>query len=137
MFTNGENIMNKAYQIWANFYMEFADNLLQYSNDRKKLIEKIKNVYKNTDMRLPTLERGEIIDIDPFTIFGLFNKGLTDINRITLIKSIANEFSISAPIPQQFDGIPVLTPQMATFYWFIGNRGENDIQNLWNMFIIT
>ena len=127
--------MNKAYQIWANFYMEFADKLLQYSNDRKNLIEKIKNVYKNTDMRLPTLERGEIVDIDPFTIFGLFNKGLTDTNRIALIKSIANEFSVSAPIPQYFDGIPVLTPQMATFYWFIGSRGENDIQNLWNMFI--
>lgn len=30
---------------WVNFYMEFADKLLEYKNNRKKLIKKIYNLF--------------------------------------------------------------------------------------------
>ena len=48
-------------------------------------------------MKVPKLESGdEIIDIDPFTVFGLFNKGITNANRIAIIGSIAKEFAVEA-----------------------------------------
>lgn len=98
---------------WIAFYEEFADKLLAYKDNRQELIEKIKQVYEVTGIKLPTLERNEngdneIIDIDPFTTFGLFNKQITDENRIKIITEIKELFSINSDIPTSFDGIPVL-----------------------------
>ena len=124
---------------WIAFYEEFADKLLAYKDNRQELIEKIKQVYEVTGIKLPRLERNEngdneIVDIDPFTTFGLFNKQITDVNRIRIIKEIKELFSINSDVPTSFDGIPVLNNQMATFYWFGNGRGEHDIDNLWDVF---
>lgn len=86
-------------------------------------------------MKLPTLEKdNEIIDIDPFTIYGLFNKGITTANRISIMQGFAKEFSINASVPVIFDGIPVLNNQKATYYYFVDDRQEDDIENLWRLF---
>ncbi|MBF1122584.1 MAG: AAA family ATPase [Solobacterium sp.] len=120
---------------WINFYLEFATKLLSFKNDRKSLISKINAVYAAIDMKVPKLESGdEIIDIDPFTIFGLFNKGITDANRIAIIGSIAKEFGIEAKVPDNFDGIPVINNLKATFYGFKDDRKDDDIDNIWNVF---
>ena len=131
--------MSKNQFDWIAFYEEFADKLLAYKDNRQELIEKIKQVYEVTGIKLPTLERNEngdneIVDIDPFSTFGLFNKQITDVNRIRIIKEIKELFSINSDVPTSFDGIPVLNNQMATFYWFGSGRGEHDIDNLWNVF---
>jgi len=120
---------------WTEFYSEFATLLLNYENDRETLIEKIKQIYSNTQIKLPTLEKGNnIVDIDPFTIFGLFNKGITNENRIAILSQIKELFNVSAEVPTDYDGIPVLNNMSATFYHFIGDRGANDIDNLWKLF---
>ena len=124
---------------WIAFYEEFADKLLAYKDNRQRLIEKIKQVYEVTGIKLPTLERNEngdneIVDIDPFTTFGLFNKGITNANRVKIITAIKDLFEVSSPVPTYFDGIPVLNNQMATFYLFGNGRGEHDIDNLWDVF---
>lgn len=124
---------------WIPFYEEFADKLLAYKDNRQRLIEKIKQVYEVTGIKLPRLERNEngdneIVDIDPFTTFGLFNKGITDANRVRICTAIKDLFEVSSPVPTYFDGIPVLNNQMATFYWFGNGRGEHDIDNLWDVF---
>ncbi|SOC40735.1 McrB family protein [Salinicoccus kekensis] len=120
---------------WVHFYQEFADKLRPYFNDRDALIEKVIETYKAINMKLPTLEReGNIVDIDPFTIFALFNKGITDKNRIRIIQGLKEEFSIDAEVPESFDGIPVVNNMAATFYYFKGDRDEHDIDNLWAVF---
>lgn len=82
--------------MWTDFYSEFATSLLKYADDREGLIEKVKEIYKNAKMKLPTLERdNNIVDIDPFTIFGLFNKGITNDNRIAILTQIKALFGIS------------------------------------------
>ena len=125
----------EVYLDWVDFYMELADKLLPYKSDRKTLIGKIKAIYAAINMRLPKLEAdNNPIDIDPFTIFGLFNKGITNANRISILRAFAQEFSVKAPVPDYFDGIPVLNNMAATFYHFIGDRQENDIENLWQVF---
>ena len=120
---------------WIDFYSEFATKLLLFKNDRKALIERINDVYTAINMQVPKLESGgDIIDIDPFTIFGLFNKGITNSNRIAIIRSIANVFGIEAKVPNNFDGIPVLNNLKATFYAFKEERKADDIDNIWNVF---
>ena len=123
---------------WINFYSEFADKLLEYKDNRQELINKIKRVYATINFKLPKLESGdEIIDIDPFTVFGLFNKGITDANRIAIIGGIAEEFGIKTKQPMSFDGIPVLVVLSSTFYYFKESREEHDIDNLWNMYEVA
>ena len=120
---------------WTEFYSEFATSLLSYADERAILIEKVKQIYINAKMKLPTLEKeNNIVDIDPFTVFGLFNKGITNDNRIAILSQIKELFRISADVPTNFDGIPVLNNMSATFYHFSGERGENDIDNLWDLF---
>ena len=58
---------------WIPFYEEFADKLLAYKDNRQELIEKIKQVYEVTGIKLPTIDRDKegnniLVDIDPFTV---------------------------------------------------------------------
>lgn len=120
---------------WIKFYSDFADVLLKYRNDRNELIRIIKKVFESIDMKLPKLEKDNlVVDIDPFTVFGLFNKGITDLNRKKIIKGFADIFSIDGYDFDSFDGIPVLNNLKATYYHFVDDRNENDIENLWRLF---
>lgn len=123
---------------WTDFYMEFATKLLLFKNDRKSLIKEIEAVFASIGKEMPKLEENnELIDIDPFTVFGLFNKKITDINRIAIIRGIAKEFGVKAKAPNNFDGIPILNNFKATFYAFKDKRQEDDINNIWNMFEVA
>lgn len=120
---------------WVDFYKELSGKLLQYKNNRSELVEKVKKIYEITGLNLPTLEKdNQIVDIDPFTFYGLFNKKLTDANRLSILRAVAELFDVKAPVPTAFDSIPVLNPQNATFYYFIPDRGDDDIQDLWELF---
>lgn len=121
---------------WVDFYRELADKVLKYKNNRKQLVAMVKEVYIISDISIPTLERdNRIVDIDPFTVFGLFNKtSMKDANRKKIISAMADMFGIESPMPTSFDSIPVLNNQNATFYYFVGDRGENDIDDLWELF---
>lgn len=122
--------------LWVPFYEEFADKLRAFSNDRQALIELIVRVFEKMGVPLPTLERNgkKPTDIDPFTVYALFNKNLTLDKRFARCKAFAEELGMHTPVPESFDGIPLANNQKATFYFFEGNRGEKDIDNLWAVF---
>ncbi len=126
--------MDKRFQ-WTSFYMELASALLAYKNNRDELINILKTIYADAGKNFPFKEKGEIYDdICPFTIFGSFNKGITNANRITLLEQFAKQFSIKADVPTEFDGIPVVMNLSAWFFAYKGDRGEHDIDNLWDLF---
>lgn len=122
---------------WTNYYIEFADKLLTFYDKRNVLIKLIKSIYDEINIKLPTLEKSghEIIDIDPFTIFALFNKGITDANRIKIMKAFKTKLDMKSDVPSEFNGVPVVNNLNATFYFFIDDRNEDDIENLWQLFI--
>ena len=123
---------------WIPYYKEFAQRLTQFQKDRKRLLNLI---YNNRDELLAKYlhdqgGEGDLLeDIDPFTVFGLFNRGIKHENRINSAKLFKNILDIKADIPKDFEGIPVLNNQKSDFFGFRSHRGKNDIQNLWNLFI--
>ena len=121
---------------WVEFYKELADKLLVYKNNRTLLIEKVKNIYVMTGINMPTLEKdNKLFDIDPFSVFGLFNKSsMKESNRIKLVSAVKELFEINEEVPTSFNSIPVLNNQNATYYLFGEDRGEHDIDNLWGLF---
>ena len=124
------------YFLWVDFYQEFAKKLVEYKDNRAELIKKVKEIYNLTGFSMPTLEKdNKLVDIDPFTVFGLFNKKLRDENRIKLLEAIEKLFVLKSKVPTSFDSIPVLNPQNATYYRFVDERGDGDIDDLWSLFI--
>lgn len=121
---------------WVAFYKELASKLLQFKGKRDELVTNVLKIYEITGINMPTLEKdNNIVDIDPFTVFGLFNKSsMKETNRVKILTAVADLFSISAPVPTSFDSIPVLNNQNATFYYFVGDRENGDIDDLWNLF---
>lgn len=120
---------------WVKFYEEFANKLLKFKTNRKDLISIVEKVYQNADINLPKLElNNKLVDIDPFTIFGLFNKGITNDNRLKIMSGFAEKLKIQSSLPKSFDSIPVLNNQNATYYYFINDRDVNDIDELWGLF---
>lgn len=120
---------------WIDFYMELASRLLDFKENRQDLIKKIKQIYTKIGIKFPKLESdNNPKDIDPFTIFGLFNKKISNAKRMMIAKGIASEFGIAADVPDNFDGIPVLYNLKVTFYRFQEERGDRDIDNLWRLF---
>lgn len=123
---------------WIPYYKEFAQRLTQFQKDRKRLLNLI---YDNRDELLAKYlhdqgGEGDLLeDIDPFTVFGLFNRGIKHENRINSAKLFKNILDIKVDIPKDFEGILVLNNQKSHFFGFRSHRGKNDIQNLWNLFI--
>ena len=121
---------------WMEFYKELSEKLLAYKSNRQELVTKVKRIFLDTGISMPTLERGnQLVDIDPFTVFGLFNKSsMTETNRVKIVTAVKHLFDVAAPVPSSFASIPVLNNQNATFYYFIGERDDGDINSLWELF---
>lgn len=124
---------------WVDAYKKFARNLLRFKTDRAKLISEMRAAFEKHEIRLPKLDRDEesLVDIDPFTLFGLFNKNsMKEENRIKIFSALATELSLSDENPKSFNGIPVLNSQNATYYHFVGDpiRKDEDFDELWALF---
>ena len=110
--------MDKRFQ-WTSFYMELASALLKYKNNRSELIGILKTIFSDAEMNFPFKEKGK--------------EGITNANRIALLEQFAKQFSIKAAVPTEFDGIPVVMNLSAWFFAYKENRGEHDIDNLWEL----
>lgn len=122
---------------WVPFYMEFAGKLLTYQFERPAMVQKIIKAYAQAELKMPRLDSTDIpADMDPFTVFGLFNKNMKDENRIALCRALGSLFGVGATVPSDFDGVPLLNPLNATFYRFTGDsdRGDRDVDMLWTCF---
>ena len=128
--------MDKSKFSWIEFYMAFASRLLEFKDNRGELAERIKSCYhkiteKHSDFSLtfPQIyDNSQFKELDPFTIFGLFNKTATDQNRNYIIEAFSEEFNIGAEANLKFEGIPVLNPQKVIFAW-----QEQEQDNMWDM----
>lgn len=135
IFNDDTKTYNKEYT-WIPFYEELADKLLEYKNKREELLELIKLCFEDLPFEYPFKEQGKVDydDIDPFTIFGSFNKNMKDESRIAIATKYKEAFAVNAEVPADFTGIPVLMPLSAWFFAYKVNRGEKDIDNLWHLF---
>ncbi len=120
---------------WIAFYSELANKLLAYKSDRATLIKLITKAFADAEVELPRLENSAPTDIDPFTVYGLFNKmNLKGEKRKAIMCSLGLGLGVTSPIPTDFDGVPVLFPMSATFYRFGDENEKNAIDLLWDVF---
>ena len=120
---------------WIEIYQEFANRLLDYKNNRVELIRILQEIYLELNLKYPLIDEDEIgKDVCPFSVMGLFNKQITEENRINILSKIKEKFNLNASVPTDFSGIPILNNLSAMFYGFKKDRNDDDIQNLWELF---
>ena len=119
---------------WPRFFMELADKLLAFKDDRQALIAMLQHVYADIGMALPTLDSGGIpTDIDPFTVFGLFNRTMSKLDRERVALGMARHFRVVAAIPEDLSVIPALSGRNARFS-DSARSTEAEIDTLWLLF---
>lgn len=120
---------------WIPFYKELAQKLLQYRDNRNPLINWIYDNLQGYIVHLKDDPDGRrVADIDPFSVFSIFNRGITDKNRGKICTKLKEGFGITAPIPEDYNGIPIVNAMRSNFMAFEKDRQEGDIERLWNVF---
>ena len=127
---------------WIPFYKEFAHKLLEFKNRRQELVETIYSVLDSTMNDSGTSvvnyfkkDKDErLTDTDPFSVFAIFNRTSNDKVRRECVTILKECFHISATVPSDFDGIPVLNAQKSIFVYQNGKTVEQDNLLLWNLF---
>lgn len=124
---------------WIPFYEEMAQKLMEYKDqvdengNHSILVEKIKSLNSEwIDFLRAKAVNGDFADIDPFTIFAIFNRSSGMERRCAILKSFKELFGISAEIPQDFDGIPLANAQKSCFYY--EHEKLETIPLLWKLF---
>ena len=120
---------------WTAFYEEFADKLIPYANNQEGLLVKIKTAFADAGKTMAKLSSsGEATEVDPFTIYGMFNKREGHDKRTELAEQLKKQFGMGSDVPYRFDGIPVLNPLSAAYYSFESENKSEHIANIWTFF---
>src|SRR5579864_5545863 len=73
-------------------------------------------------------------EIDPFTFFGSFNRGVVTDTRIRILEAMKSRFGVGAAVPSSFSGIPTLNNQKSWFFSYQAKRKPGDVDRLWEVF---
>lgn len=125
---------------WIDIYQELATTLINWQNKQTELIaflEELRSkgyIISSLQDKNKDGERFLSKEIDPFTFFGVFNRGIRSDQRIAILAQIKQFFKLSNPIPSDFTGIPVLNNMASWFFPYQANRELEYILRLWNIF---
>ena len=117
---------------WVPFYMEMADKLLAFKNNRKALVDIMYSLDSQYVSYIHTNDGGHYPDIDPFTFFGIFNRGNSFEKRKKIAVFFKERLGVKAEVPESFEGIPIVFAVMSCFCW--SENIDTNIQPLWDLF---
>lgn len=126
---------------WVPLYEELAQALLRYKEDRTELVEWIyEDLGKVTRADGQSLvaylkqkDGSRIIDIDPFSVFAIFNRSTSWENRTELLTHFKKKFRLTSTIPSDFNGIPTVDARRSFFFSWKSDNSKV-IHDLWQLF---
>jgi len=145
---------------WVGLYEELSEKLLNYRSKEKReeLCEWIHEQAENKVAgfvnkaegrslfidQFKNDEPGPFEDIDPFTVFSIFNRSKQDVDeRKDLLAKFCAKLGVTSPnngdshtmlTGFEFDGIPTSNPTSFWFFAYEKDRQPDDIEKLWSMF---
>lgn len=125
---------------WVPIYKEFAKVLSGWQNKQRELITFLEDLRSQDYLITPLLDQDEngerflFKEIDPFTFFGVFNRGIRYDKRIAIISKIKQYFNIQSDLPSDFNGVPVINNMKSWFIPFQALRDVDDVVRLWRVF---
>src|SRR5258706_15959583 len=125
---------------WIPIYQELADKLADWHARQGELIAFLESLRTEGYVVTPLNDKDNdgarflLKEIDPFTFFGVFNRGIRQDQRIAILAQMKHFFELKNDFPEDFDGLPILNNLKS---WFFPNqtaRNANDISKLWRVF---
>lgn len=125
-------------QSWQPIYRELAESILTFQNRQPELISFLRSVPSmdamiNLHDQVVQDKETDLTEIDPFTFFASFNKGLKAEKRIAILQHLKERLGLTSSLPTEFNGIPTVNSQNAWFFPFGFERDPGDIPALWNL----
>jgi hypothetical protein len=99
---------------WVPLYRELAERLVEWEARQPELIALMERIREDGYVVTPLTDRdGEgnrflLKEIDPFTVFGTFNRGIRPDQRLGILGALKEQFEARSALAKDFDGIPVL-----------------------------
>ena len=123
---------------WIPFYSELAKALLAYKDERKPLVDFVYSELSQVGGRslvdyIHMEDGSKVKDIDPFSVFAIFNRSLKLENRIGFLQKFKERFGLKSAVPTDFDGIPTVNSQRAFFFNWAEKNAES-IRQFWELF---
>ena len=123
---------------WIPFYSELAKALLAYKDERKPLVDFVYSELSQVGGRslvdyIHMEDGSKVKDIDPFSVFAIFNRSLKLENRIGFLQKFKERFGLKSAVPTDFDGIPTVNSQRAFFFNWADKNAES-IRQFWELF---
>lgn len=126
---------------WKPIYAEIADKLRDFESDNQALVELMIRLHEQGLKVSPVADeypegtKVPLDETDPFSFMAIFNRGVTDQNRIAILRAIKEEWSIDAELPRDFDGLPVVNSQNSWFMPYKYKRPADHVATLWRYFL--
>ena len=125
---------------WIPFYKELARKLLEYKDKQSELIDFLEELHDQKGLVIiPTIDYDQndheirLDEIDLFTFFGTFNRGIKDDMRFQLLSEMKVKFKLTTNIPTDLNGIPIFNNQKSRLFPYKKDRQPTDISLLWKI----
>jgi 5-methylcytosine-specific restriction enzyme B len=120
---------------WTEFYQAIATALLSYHSQRQPLLAFVLELAER--YQLAYLRGKALSDICPFTVMGMFNRGISSQKRHAIAQDLADFLKLGFAAPHNFDGIPVLNNQSSCFFAVNKSNYSHDVEQLWQFFAVA
>lgn len=123
---------------WIPLYEEIARKLLEFEHRQAELLDLVRQIRAKGIPVVSLKDKSgagevELAEIDPFTFFACFNRQTVADNRRAILQELKQAWNLAAPIPSDFEGIPVVNNQQSWFFPYLTRRGKDDISKLWQL----
>lgn len=128
---------------WIPFYQELAKELAGWENKQSDLISFLETLRADGHVITPLTDKDKngsrflLKEIDPFTFFGVFNRGIGFDQRRNILLRIKQFFKLKSDVPDDFNGVPVLNNLKSWFVSYQITRNKSDISKLWKVFKLS
>ena len=133
--TDPEEFEKKASFTWIPFYTEMAEKLLKYKDNKDELVKIVYGMDRQFVNYIKDDAGNDYPDIDPFSVFAIFNRKITDERRKDICQYFKNVLELDSDLPEDFDSIPVMNPQLSVFVW--REEISTGIQPIWDLYSIV
>ena len=125
---------------WLPLYQQLAHKVLEFEDRQGELIALLRG-FAERGLDVGALEdkdadgnRFPLTEIDPFTFFATFNwQDRKPEKRIAILSALRDEWQLDAPVPEDFNGIPVGNRQNLWLFSYEKQRDSGDISRLWQL----
>jgi 5-methylcytosine-specific restriction protein B len=124
---------------WVPIYTELAKALLPYRDRQTDLTKMLVELHGKNVPVVSTTDQDQagktvpLKEIDPFTFYASFNRGITRVNRRAILSHFKETFALKSAVPEDFDGVPIVNLQASWFFPYKAKREKDDVPSLWKL----